>query len=71
MKEEQKKLSEAYVQKEIFWRQCSKQLWLRVGDNNSKFIHVAAKNRRTANQITSLQDKMVIQLSGVQVWKTQ
>lgn len=33
--EEQKKLNEVLIQKDIFWRQCSKQLWLQHGDQNS------------------------------------
>ncbi|KAK1390943.1 hypothetical protein POM88_019121 [Heracleum sosnowskyi] len=56
VREEKKKLSETYAQHEVFWRQRSKQLWLREGDQNNKFFHAATKNRRKANQIISLQD---------------
>lgn len=48
------RLNEIYCQQEVFWRQRSKQLWLREGDQNSKFFHAASKNRRRANKITSL-----------------
>lgn len=54
--EEKKKLAETYTQQEVFWRQRSKQMWLREGDQNNKFFHAATKNRRKANNITSLQD---------------
>lgn len=52
--EESKKLTEIYSQREVFWRQRSKQLWLREGDQNSKFFHAAAKGRRKTNKISSL-----------------
>lgn len=54
--EEAKKLSEIYVQKEIFWKQRSKQLWLSEGDRNSKYFHAATKKRRKSNYITKLQN---------------
>lgn len=54
--EEKKKLTETYAQQEVFWRQRSKQLWLREGDQNSKFFHTATKNRRRMNQINFLYD---------------
>lgn len=56
VKEEKKKLSETYAQQEVFWRQRSKQLWLREGDQNSTYFHAATKNRRKINQISHLQD---------------
>lgn len=38
-------------QREIFWRQRSKQLWLHAGDKNSRFFHNSTTNRRRSNQI--------------------
>lgn len=57
IKEEQKKLLEVYAQQEIFWHQRSKQLWLREGDQNSRYFHASMKNRRTFNQIRSLKNE--------------
>lgn len=54
--EASKQLTKTYTQKEVFWKQRSKQLWLREGDSNSKFFHAAAKTRRKVNQINSLQN---------------
>ncbi|KAL8124753.1 hypothetical protein AgCh_012418 [Apium graveolens] len=48
------RLNEIYNQQEVFWRQRSKQLWLREGDQNSKYFHAATRNRRKINQIDSL-----------------
>ncbi|XP_074327095.1 uncharacterized protein LOC141665037 [Apium graveolens] len=69
IKENQKKLAEAYAQQEAFWRQRSKQHWLKAGDQNSKFFHAAAKNRRSANRIKCLKNnegQMVDWDSGLQ-----
>lgn len=52
--EVQKKLSLIYNQREIFWRQRSKQLWLHSGDYNSKFFHASASIRRRNNHIQRL-----------------
>lgn len=54
--EERNKLSETNARQEVFWRQHSKQFWLRDGDQKSKFFHLATKQRRKSNQITSLQN---------------
>lgn len=56
-REESKKLTEIYSQQEVFWRQRSKQLWLREGDQNSKIFHSATKIRRKTNHISSLVNK--------------
>lgn len=60
VKESQKNLAETYAQQEAFWRQRSKQHWLKAGDQNSKFFHAATKNRRSINRIRSLITLMVI-----------
>ncbi|XP_074342398.1 uncharacterized protein LOC141679917 [Apium graveolens] len=57
-----KKLTEIYNDQEVFWRQRCKQLWLREGDSNSKYFHVATKARRKLNKISTLANK-----EGVQV----
>lgn len=59
---EKTKLSEVYAQQEVFWRQRSKQPWLREGDQYSKFFHSATKIRRRNNQISFL-----VNSSGVKV----
>jgi len=43
-------------QEDAFWHQRAKTHWLRDGDLNTKFFHVAASSRRKVNRITSLID---------------
>ncbi|XP_060959342.1 uncharacterized protein LOC115704505 [Cannabis sativa] len=54
-KEAETELFEVLTQKEVFWRQRSKQLWLQEGDKNSKFFHAMASSRRRMNAIDKLQ----------------
>lgn len=37
---------------EIFWKQKSRNTWLRVGDQNTKFFHATTKQQRARNRIT-------------------
>ncbi|KAM6599952.1 hypothetical protein CsatA_019561 [Cannabis sativa] len=54
-KEAENNLFEVLNQKEIFWRQRSKQLWLQEGDQNTKYFHATATSRRRSNLIHKLQ----------------
>ena len=39
------------------WRLKSKAIWLKVGDENTRFFHNFAKGRKSANTIWSLKDE--------------
>ncbi|KAK1312006.1 hypothetical protein QJS10_CPA07g00724 [Acorus calamus] len=39
---------------EIEWRQKSKALWLKAGDNNTRFFHTIASQRKRSNCINSM-----------------
>lgn len=53
-REARKEMMKVLDQRDIFWRQRAKQLWLSAGDQNSKYFHNYASTRRRNNQITKL-----------------
>ncbi|KAL5580779.1 hypothetical protein UlMin_013221 [Ulmus minor] len=44
------------MQEERYWKQRSKDMWLKCGDRNSKFFHQKASARKSKNSITGLLD---------------
>ncbi|CAH9084787.1 unnamed protein product [Cuscuta epithymum] len=49
------RLSLLLIQEEQFWKQRAKVFWMRDGDMNTKFFHVAATTRKKRNMILKLQ----------------
>lgn len=49
-------LAKAYREEETFWKQKSRQKWLRSGNRNSKYFHAAVKDNRQRNMIDKLKD---------------
>uniref|UniRef100_A0A803NWR9 Reverse transcriptase n=1 Tax=Cannabis sativa TaxID=3483 RepID=A0A803NWR9_CANSA len=49
-------LQEEYRRQESMWRQKSREVWLKLGDRNSKFFHSSTMIRRRRNYIWALQD---------------
>ena len=45
---------------EISWRQKSRMLWIKEGDNNTKFFHKVANSRRRFNHLSFLEMDGVI-----------
>uniref|UniRef100_A0A803NSB0 Reverse transcriptase domain-containing protein n=1 Tax=Cannabis sativa TaxID=3483 RepID=A0A803NSB0_CANSA len=54
--EKKKELFMVLDQKEAFWKQRAKQFWLKEGDQNTKYFHRAAINRKSFNKISKLKD---------------
>ncbi|KAM6544338.1 hypothetical protein CsatB_008785 [Cannabis sativa] len=55
-KQPKRNLVQSYVQREVFWRQRSKKLWLQEGDNNNKYVYASATTRRRNNFVAKLKD---------------
>lgn len=55
-KEAKQRLIFILNQKEIFWRQRSKHLWLQAGDKNIKYFHAACNSRQRTNRIQKLKN---------------
>ncbi|CAA7025583.1 unnamed protein product [Microthlaspi erraticum] len=51
------KLKEAYRDEEQYWKQKSRNLWLKDGNLNTKFYHATTKQRRAINRLVGLHDK--------------
>lgn len=52
-----KELMLAYKEEEMYWRQKSRERWLRLGDRNSKFFHLSVKANRARRYLSKLCDK--------------
>ncbi|XP_010518579.1 PREDICTED: uncharacterized protein LOC104793852 [Camelina sativa] len=49
-------LAAVYREEELFWKQQSKEKWLREGHQNTRFFHGSVQRRRVQNRILSLLD---------------
>ncbi|XP_062021310.1 uncharacterized protein LOC133737845 [Rosa rugosa] len=56
-KELTKDYHELLSNEEVFWKQKSRNTWLREGDKNTRFFHLSTIIRRRRNRIEGLQDE--------------
>nr|XP_011457336.1 PREDICTED: uncharacterized protein LOC105349397 [Fragaria vesca subsp. vesca] len=59
-----KEYHELLSSEEVFWKQKSRNLWLREGDKSTKFFHLSTIIRRRRNKIEGLEDEFG-------TWKTK
>ena len=52
-----RELSAAYRQEEIYWRQRSREEWLREGDQNTTYFHNCVKGKKLRNKVLMLLDE--------------
>ncbi|GLJ40786.1 hypothetical protein SUGI_0843510 [Cryptomeria japonica] len=52
-----KELAEILLREEIYWRDKSRELWIKEGDVNTKFFHASVKSNRNRNIIVSITDQ--------------
>lgn len=52
-----KELLDAHGNEEMFWKQKSRNQWLKEGDRNTRFFHATTKNRTTINKLVSIQGR--------------
>ncbi|XP_059064892.1 uncharacterized protein LOC131856943 [Cryptomeria japonica] len=50
-------LAELIRREELFWRDKSRELWIKEGDANTKKFHASVKAKRSRNRIDSIVDK--------------
>ncbi|XP_057870796.2 uncharacterized protein LOC131077334 [Cryptomeria japonica] len=50
-------LAKVLLREEIFWRDKSKELWIKEGDANTKFFHASVKTKRGKNRIDTVMDQ--------------
>lgn len=60
-KERLGKLDELLSRKETYWMQCSRTLWLKKDDRNTRFFHRKMANIRRKNRIRGLIDRIGVQ----------
>ncbi|XP_059067799.1 uncharacterized protein LOC131858542 [Cryptomeria japonica] len=56
-------LAEIFLREEIYWQEKSRELWINVGDSNSKFFHASVKAKRGKNRIDSINNSIGMQNS--------
>ncbi|XP_074328182.1 uncharacterized protein LOC141666094 [Apium graveolens] len=62
--DEKDRLEEILSHEEAYWKQRAKSFWLKDGDTNSKYFHVAASSRKKLNYLTGLKNAEGILISN-------
>lgn len=57
-------LNSQLEEEEVYWKQRSRVSWLKEGDQNTKFFHAFANQRKRNNEITMLCDNQGVVITG-------
>ncbi len=63
-----KQIEEHCTREEMYWQQCSRVNWLKLGDRNIDYFHNVTIQKRASNKILRIQDSKVFGLKMMRIF---